>query len=111
MQGRLIAISEIGRRIGQGHHNAKLQDSDIDLVFRLREAGLSLSVIGKKFGVQRACIWKILHGYTRAETPAEWRPAGTRRTSPPRSKPAPVAQPGEDGPGAMLQRHLNDAWR
>lgn len=112
MGGRIIAFGDTGHRIGEGHQNAVLSDADVDLVFELREAGLSLREIGEKFGVQKAAIWKILHGYTRGEVPSEWRPAAARRTSPPRGRPVQVVlPPGEDGPGALLQHHLSEAWR
>lgn len=112
ISGRIIAFGDTGRRIGEGHQNSKLSDADVDLVFELREAGLNLREIGEKFGVQKAAIWKILHGHTRGEAPSEWRPATARRTSPPRGRPAKtLPAPAEDGPGALLQRHLNQAWR
>lgn len=113
MAGRIVAFNDRGRPIGSGHHNAKLEDSDIDLIFALREEGLSLRTIAEKFDVQKAAIWKVVHGYTRADTPSEWRPAGKGRTktSPQPSKPNPVGPPSGDGPGALLQRHLAKAWR
>lgn len=112
MSGRIIAFNDRGRPIGEGHHNAKLEDSDIDLIFALREEGLSLREIGEKFDVQKAAIWKVVHGYTRADTPSEWRPAGTRRTSPPRNGAAQAMPPlSEDCPGALLQRVITQTWR
>lgn len=113
MQRRIIALSDTGYAVGEGHHNAKLTNADVDSVFELREAGLSLSQIGLKFGVGKACIFKILHGRTRAETPVAWRTGvstpGTARTRL-RSKPA-SAEAQNDSGGALLQRALNAAWR
>lgn len=112
MSGRIVAFNDRGRPIGSAHHNAKLQESDVDLIFALREEGLSLSAIAGKFDVGKACIYKILKGLRRAETPVEWRPAGTRKPKVQQATPAPVVTPpGEDGPGALLQRHLTEAWR
>lgn len=112
MAGRIIAFGDTGRRIGEGHQNAKLSDADVDLAFELREAGLSLREIGEKFGVQKAAIWKMIHGYTRGEAPSEWRRAGKPRSSVQHATPVPVVTPpGEDAPGALLQRHLAEAWR
>lgn len=113
MSGRIVALNERRRPIGSSHHNAKLDDADIDLIFALREEGLSLSKIAEKFEVGKACVYKILKGLRRAETPVEWRRAGKAcaKTSPPPSKPAKLLPPGEDSPGALLQRHLNAAWR
>lgn len=113
MAGRIVALNERRRPIGSSHHNAKLEDADIDLIFALREEGLSLSKIAEKFEVGKACIWKVVHGHTRADTPSAWRPAGKAsvKNSQPPTTPAKVVPPGEDGPGALLQRHLNEAWR
>ncbi|MDH4466150.1 MAG: hypothetical protein QE290_19150 [Acidovorax sp.] len=112
MAARIVAFNDRGRAIGSAHHNAKLEDSDIDLIFALREEGLSLSKIAGKFDVGKACIWKVVHGHTRAETPVEWRRAGKPRSSVQQTTVAPVVTPpGEVGPGALLQRHLAEAWR
>ena len=112
MSGRIVAFNDRGRPIGSGHHASKLEDSDIDLIFALRAEGLSLSAIAGKFDVGKACIYKILKGLRRAETPVEWRPAGTRKPKVQQATPVPaVPAPGEDGPGALLQRHLTEAWR
>ena len=111
MAGRIIAFSDNGRRIGEGHPQAKLKDEDIDLIFALREEGLSLSAIAEKFDVQKPAIWKILKGLRRADTPAEWRPAGTLNPKVQRTKPVQVTPPGKDTPGSLLQRHLTEAWR
>lgn len=78
MGRRIVALNDRGRLIGEGHPNAKLSDADIDLIFALREEGLTLSAIAAKFEVCKSCVHKILHGHRRAHTPVEWVPAGTR---------------------------------
>lgn len=46
---RLLILNAQGRRIGESHPRAKLTELDVDLVLRLREAGLSLAGIASKF--------------------------------------------------------------
>lgn len=75
MTYKLVFVNEGGKRIGQDHHRAKLTDSDIELVFYLREAGLSYRQIAGKFddipgGISKSTIRDILKGYKRAQVPA-----------------------------------------
>lgn len=77
---KLIALNDLGRVIGQGHHAAKMSDRDVEQAFALREQGHSLSAIAERFGVGKAAIWKIVHAHRRAQLPAGWRVAGQRRS-------------------------------
>lgn len=75
MAYKLVFVNEHGKRIGQDHHRAKLTDADIDLVFELREAGLSYTAIAGKFddiegGISRSTIRDVLKGRRRAQLPA-----------------------------------------
>jgi hypothetical protein len=75
MTYKLVFVNENGKRIGQDHHRAKLTDSDIELVFYLREAGLSYRQIANKFddipgGIGKSTIRDILTGRKRAQVPA-----------------------------------------
>jgi len=70
----LVFVNDKGRRIGEGHHRAKLADSDVDLVLYLRDAGLSYQAIADKFddipgGVSRFTIRDLIKGRRRAQTP------------------------------------------
>lgn len=57
-----------GYRIGESHHNSKLTDHDIDLIFELHETyRLSYAVIAVKFEVSKACIQGILTYRRRAQ--------------------------------------------
>lgn len=75
MQTKLVFINDKGKRIGEGHHRAKLTDADVDLIFELREAGLSYRVIAGKFddiegGISKSHVRYILKGRHRAQVPA-----------------------------------------
>jgi hypothetical protein len=60
--------NESGRLIGESHPGAKLTDVEVDLVFELRAAGLSLQCIADKMDVTKGCIWKILTGERRGQS-------------------------------------------
>lgn len=67
---RLSAINGKGYPIGEDHHRAILTDHEVDLVFDLRDEGLSLGRIAKAMEVSKSCIAKILSGRTRSQIAA-----------------------------------------
>lgn len=69
---RMVPVNDRRRRIGQEHWRAVLTDHEVELVRRLRDEGLTLTEIAKKFEVSKACIWKIVSGYRRGQVPAGW---------------------------------------
>jgi len=78
MKYKMVFVNDRGKRIGQDHHRAKLTDSDIDLIFELRDAGLSYLEIAGKFddiegGISRSTIRDIIKGRRRAQLPAATR--------------------------------------
>lgn len=70
---RMVAVNERGHVVGQDHPRAVLTDHDVDLVFALREDGLSLGRIAKAMEVSKGCIAHILAGRTRAHVVVTWR--------------------------------------
>lgn len=71
-KNRMVAVNDARRRIGQDHPRAVLDDHEVELVHRLREAGLTLAEIARKMEVSKGCVWKIVHGYRRGQVPAGW---------------------------------------
>lgn len=74
MTYKLVFVNDKGKRIGEGHHRAKLSDADIDLIFFLREAGLSYGAIAGKFddipgGISKSTIRDVLTSRRRAQVP------------------------------------------
>jgi hypothetical protein len=74
MAYKLVFVNEQGKRIGQDHHRAKLSDADVDQIFYLREAGLSLGAIAKKFddipgGISKSTVRDVLEGRRRGQVP------------------------------------------
>lgn len=69
---RLVPVNDRRRRIGQDHPRAVLTDHEVELVFRLREEGLTLAEIAAKMEVSKGGVWKILNGYRRGQVAAGW---------------------------------------
>lgn len=75
MTYKLVLVNATGNRIGEDHQRAKLTNADVELVFYLREAGLSYKAIADKFddlpgGISRTTVRDILKGRRRAQVPA-----------------------------------------
>jgi hypothetical protein len=51
---------------GERHGNAKLKDSDVDRIFELRSAGLSMGKIAKAISTSKTHVSRILNGKSRA---------------------------------------------
>jgi hypothetical protein len=69
---RLIRVNEGGRRIGEGHHRAKLTDADVELIYSMLDAGMGYARIAAKFddipgGVGKSTIRDIAIGKCRAQ--------------------------------------------
>jgi len=50
-----------GWRVGETHHRAKLTDDDVELIRLLREGGMKIREIAKKFECTPQNISKIVH--------------------------------------------------
>lgn len=74
-QLKTVFVNSKGQTIGEDRHRAKLTDADIDMIFALREAGLSMQKIAGKFddiegGISTSHICRVLNGDRRAQSPA-----------------------------------------
>lgn len=69
---KLVAVNERGHVVGESHPRAVLSDHEVDLVFQLREEGLSLGRIAKAMEVSKSCIQHILAGRFRGQIVARW---------------------------------------
>jgi len=72
-QTRLVAVNDAGHLVGESHPRAVLTDHEVDLVFRLREEGMSLGRIAKAMEVHKSTVQKILDGTRRCHIVAAWR--------------------------------------
>ncbi|MDI1301967.1 MAG: winged helix-turn-helix transcriptional regulator [bacterium] len=85
----MIAVNDIGRRIGESHHRAKHSDELIDLVRALREPsdradggtdpGLTYDQIAEKLDLSKSTVARICRCEIRAQTAAAFKRAAIRR--------------------------------
>ena len=58
---KLVAINELGRRIGETHGRAKLSDHDVELMLSLLECRALLLAEYQKAGLSRRAVEQALH--------------------------------------------------
>lgn len=68
-----IPVGIHGARIGQWHPRAIYADAEIEMVFALRDAGMSLSSIARKLEMPKSTVWAICAGKLRCATPEGWK--------------------------------------
>ena len=68
-----VAINEIGRRIGDSHHNAKLSKGEVDLLLGLHGEGWGYRRLSAKFEVSKSLVRNIVKGRARCQAPSNWR--------------------------------------
>lgn len=73
MSRRIVAINELGIRIGEDHQRAKLTDAEVDLMRQLNEEGMSYSVLAEKFEVGKTTVAEICRYEKRAQIATKWR--------------------------------------
>jgi len=74
MYKRVVAVNAQGLRIGEDHQQAKLSNSDVELILRLYQGGgWSYGRLAIKFDVSKSCIAWICSGKKRMQTPASFR--------------------------------------
>ena len=64
---KIVAVNESGLRIGEDHQNAKLTNSDVDLIRSMHEDGISYKAIAEKFLVSKWAIGRICRYERRAQ--------------------------------------------
>lgn len=68
----MVPLTRDGRRIGEGHQNAKYTDREVDLVRRLRDGGMPYRRIARKMDMPLSTVWAICACEIRAEIPDHW---------------------------------------
>ena len=69
----MVPLNDLGRRIGQHHHNAKFTDEIIDKIRDMREdMAMTYQQIAEAVGISKHVIAKICRYERRAQTPHRW---------------------------------------
>lgn len=69
---RLVAVNDRGHLVGQDHPRAVLSDHEVDLMFELREGGMSIGCVARVMEVSKSCAAHILSGRRRAQVVARF---------------------------------------
>lgn len=67
---KLVAVNEMGRRVGETHHNSELSDHEVEQIRRLHEDGMSYPRIAEKFEISKSAVGKYCRYERRGQTPA-----------------------------------------
>lgn len=78
MGKRLIAVNEIGRRVGDSHHNARLTNGEVELILQMHEGtdgsiGLGYKRLAAKFECSVSHVRNIIKGRCRGHRAVAWR--------------------------------------
>ena len=69
-----IAVNELGCRVGDSHHNAKLTDQEVGLLLELYEKSRwGYRRLAAKFEISKSLARNICKGRARCQTPSAWR--------------------------------------
>ena len=70
----IVAVNELGYRIGSSHHNCTVSDEVIDKIRDLHEDdGMSYRQIAKALGLSKNFVAKVCRYERRAQTPDRWK--------------------------------------
>ena len=69
----LIGVNELGLRVGQYHHNAKLTDAEVELLLSLRDERWSYRRLADKFEISKSQARNICKGRKRCQTAVRWK--------------------------------------
>lgn len=72
---RIVAVNDIGRRVGDSHHNAKLTDNDVELLRAMHREGWGYRRLAAKFEVSKSHARYIIKGRWRGQVATDWRRA------------------------------------
>jgi hypothetical protein len=71
---RMIGVNDLGIRVGEDHHRAKLTDAECDTIVELWEDGMhSYRRLAEMYEVSKATIGHIVTGKRRAQRPTRWK--------------------------------------
>lgn len=70
----VVAYNELGHRVGETHHNARISDAIVDRIRELHEdEGYGYLAICKELNISLTAVRKICTYERRAQTPVRWK--------------------------------------
>ena len=70
----IVTLNEMGYRIGESHHNARISQEVVDKLRDLHEdENIGYRRLAKMFGLSRSVVQKICNYERRAQTPDRWK--------------------------------------
>jgi hypothetical protein len=70
---RVVAVNDLGFRIGEDHRMAKLTNAEVDLLLGLRDEGWSYLKLARKFEISKSAVrWYVIGG-RRCQTPVDFK--------------------------------------
>lgn len=69
----MVGVNEKNRRVGDSHHNARLTDHEVDLIFELYGQGYGYRKLAAKFEISKRHVRDILSGRRRGQVASAWR--------------------------------------
>lgn len=76
----LVAVNELGRRIGDSHHNAVLTNGEVELLLILYTQGFGYRRLSQMFEISKSLARNIVKGRTRCQSVHEWRKVHVKET-------------------------------
>jgi Mor family transcriptional regulator len=64
---RTVGVNLYGLRVGEDHPNSRLTDTEVELIRRLHDEGMSYPDLAEKFEVSHHCIGRICRFERRAQ--------------------------------------------
>jgi hypothetical protein len=68
-----IAVNDIGRRVGDSHHNAKLTNGEVELLLALHKEKWGYRRLSAKFEVSKSLVRDIIKLRRRNQVATAWR--------------------------------------
>lgn len=73
MVKRLVGVNELGMRIGEDHHNAKLTDAEVEMIRLLHGEGMSYTRLAAKFEIGKQTVADIIKFRRRGQVAILWK--------------------------------------
>lgn len=78
MNIRTVGVNDIGRRVGDSHHNAKMTDGDVELLLAMHNEGWGYRRLAAKFEISKRHVRDIVNGKRRGQVATDWRKVRVR---------------------------------